>query len=92
MASRRDAKNLLKTYNEYRRQINEKLAEIERVSPDSMILERYRKDFEEITTDTPNYNTLQKMDTSLVEAAQDVGANRWVCFWKVIVPRSMPGV
>lgn len=61
MASRRDAKNLLKTYNEYRRQINEKLAEIEHVSPDSMILERYRKDFEEITTDTPNYNTLQKV-------------------------------
>ncbi|MBQ7631160.1 MAG: ABC transporter permease [Paludibacteraceae bacterium] len=40
----------------------------------------------------PIYNTLQKMDTSLVEAAQDLGANRWQSFWKVIVPLSMPGV
>ncbi|MBQ1858880.1 MAG: ABC transporter permease subunit, partial [Paludibacteraceae bacterium] len=40
----------------------------------------------------PIYNTLQKMDTSLVEAAQDLGASRWQSFWKVIVPLSMPGV
>ena len=40
----------------------------------------------------PIYNTLQKMDNSLVEAAQDLGANRWQSFWKVIVPLSMPGV
>ncbi|MBQ5657758.1 MAG: ABC transporter permease subunit [Bacteroidaceae bacterium] len=40
----------------------------------------------------PIYNTLLKMDNSLVEAAQDLGANRWTCFWKVIVPLSMPGV
>ena len=40
----------------------------------------------------PIYNTLQKMDNSLVEAAQDLGANRWTCFWKVIVPLSLPGV
>lgn len=40
----------------------------------------------------PIYNTLLKMDTSLVEAAQDLGANKWTCFWKVIVPLSMPGV
>ena len=40
----------------------------------------------------PIYNTLQKMDYSLVEAAEDLGANRWTCFWKVIVPLSMPGV
>lgn len=40
----------------------------------------------------PIYNTLQKMDTSLVEAAQDLGANRRTCFWKIIVPLSMPGV
>ena len=26
------------------------------------------------------------------EAAQDLGANRWQSFWKVIVPLSMPGV
>lgn len=40
----------------------------------------------------PIYNTLLKMDTSLIEAAQDLGANKWTCFWKVIVPLSMPGV
>lgn len=40
----------------------------------------------------PIYNTLQKMDTSLVEAAQDLGANKAKCFWKVIFPLSMPGV
>ncbi len=40
----------------------------------------------------PIYNTLQKMDNSLVEAAQDLGASRWQSFWKVIVPLSMPGV
>ena len=40
----------------------------------------------------PIYNTLQKMDNSLVEAAYDLGANRWQSFWKVIVPLSMPGV
>lgn len=40
----------------------------------------------------PIYNTLQKMDTSLIEAAQDLGANRMTCFWKVIVPLSMPGI
>lgn len=40
----------------------------------------------------PIYNTLQKMDTSLIEAAQDLGANRRTCFWKVVVPLSMPGV
>ena len=38
------------------------------------------------------YNTLQKMDNSYVEAAQDLGASRWQSFWKVIVPLSMPGV
>ena len=31
----------------------------------------------------PIYNTLQKMDNSLVEAAQDLGASRWQSFWKV---------
>lgn len=40
----------------------------------------------------PIYNTLQKMDRSLIEAAQDLGANRLKCFVKVIIPLSMPGV
>ena len=40
----------------------------------------------------PIYNTLQKMDHSLIEAAQDLGANPMTVFRKVVVPLSMPGV
>lgn len=40
----------------------------------------------------PIYNTLQKMDSSLVEAAQDLGATPLQVFVKAIVPLSMPGV
>jgi spermidine/putrescine transport system permease protein len=40
----------------------------------------------------PIYNTLQKMDNSLIEAAQDLGANRWQVFRRVIFPLSMPGI
>lgn len=40
----------------------------------------------------PIYNTLQKMDHSLVEAAQDLGASPRKVFTKVIFPLSMPGI
>ena len=40
----------------------------------------------------PIYNTLQKMDRSYIEAAEDLGANSVQVFWKVILPLSMPGV
>ena len=40
----------------------------------------------------PIYNTLQKMDQSLIEAAQDLGANPFKVFTKVVFPLSMPGV
>lgn len=40
----------------------------------------------------PIYNTLQKMDMSLVEAANDLGANRQQVFTKVILPLSGPGI
>lgn len=40
----------------------------------------------------PIYNTMMKIDKSLIEAAQDLGANNWRVFLKVIVPLSMPGV
>ena len=40
----------------------------------------------------PIYNTLQKMDRSYIEAAQDLGAGSSQVFWKVVFPLSMPGV
>lgn len=40
----------------------------------------------------PIYNTLQKMDNSLIEAAQDLGANPVQVFVKTVFPLSMPGV
>lgn len=40
----------------------------------------------------PIYNTLQKIDISLMEAAMDLGANRWKVFAKVILPLSLPGI
>jgi spermidine/putrescine transport system permease protein len=40
----------------------------------------------------PIYNTLQKMDQSLIEAAQDLGANPWQTFWKVQFPNLLPGI
>jgi len=40
----------------------------------------------------PIYNTLQKMDRSLIEAAQDLGANPFQVFVRTVLPLSMPGV
>lgn len=40
----------------------------------------------------PIYTVLLKMDTSLIEAAKDLGANDRQVFWKVIFPLSLPGV
>jgi len=40
----------------------------------------------------PIYNTLQKMDHNLIEAAQDLGASPTHVFGKVILPLSMSGV
>ena len=40
----------------------------------------------------PIYNTLQKMDRSLIEAARDLGANGREVFAKVILPLSAPGI
>ena len=40
----------------------------------------------------PIYNTLHKMDTSYIEAAQDLGANPKEVFIKVLLPLSLPGI
>ncbi|MBA2691641.1 MAG: ABC transporter permease [Rubrobacter sp.] len=40
----------------------------------------------------PLYASLEKFDSRLKEAAQDLGASRWHTFWKVTFPLSLPGV
>ena len=40
----------------------------------------------------PLMTTLQKMDHSLIEAAQDLGASPFHVFWRVILPLSKPGI
>ena len=40
----------------------------------------------------PLYSVLTKIDRSVIEAAQDLGANSREVFLKVVVPMSMPGV
>src|ERR687889_11567 len=40
----------------------------------------------------PLYAALEKFDTRLKEAAQDLGASRWHTFWRGTVPLSLPGV
>ena len=40
----------------------------------------------------PLYATLEKMDFSLIEAAQDLGCPPTTAFWKITFPLSLPGV
>ena len=40
----------------------------------------------------PIFNTLAKLDQSLIEASRDLGANSAQAFWKVVLPLSLPGV
>lgn len=40
----------------------------------------------------PIYNSLQKMDKSFIEAAEDLGATPMQVFFKTTVPLSMPGI
>jgi spermidine/putrescine transport system permease protein len=40
----------------------------------------------------PLYTNLEKHDPTLLDAAQDLGANAWSRFWRVTFPLSLPGV
>ncbi|PPB81858.1 putrescine transport system permease protein [Albidovulum inexpectatum] len=40
----------------------------------------------------PIYSALEKLDTSLIEAAEDLGCSRLSAFWLVTFPLSRPGV
>ena len=40
----------------------------------------------------PLYSSLEKMDYSLIEAAQDLGCRPGTAFWKITFPLSLPGV
>ena len=40
----------------------------------------------------PIYNVLLKMDPSIVEAAQDLGADTLLVYKKIMVPLSIPGI
>ncbi len=40
----------------------------------------------------PIYSVISKMDKSVIEAAQDLGCNKFNVFSKIILPLSMPGV
>ncbi|AZN98389.1 ABC transporter permease [Mesorhizobium sp. M9A.F.Ca.ET.002.03.1.2] len=41
---------------------------------------------------TPIFNTLMRIDKSLIEAARDAGASGWQVLWNVIVPLAKPGM
>ncbi len=40
----------------------------------------------------PLYTSLQKLDNSLLEAASDLGANKFTVFLRVTLPLSVPGI
>ncbi|MDL1901121.1 ABC transporter permease [Anaerolineae bacterium CFX9] len=40
----------------------------------------------------PIYTSVERFDFRLVEAANDLGANDWRAFWRVVFPLTLPGV
>jgi len=40
----------------------------------------------------PLYTTIEKFNFRLMEAAQDLGANDWRSFWRVMFPVTLPGI
>jgi len=41
---------------------------------------------------TPIFNTLMRIDRSLLEAARDGGASNWQVIWNVVIPLAKPGM
>lgn len=41
---------------------------------------------------TPIFNTLMRIDKTLIEAARDAGASNWQILWNVIIPLAKPGM
>ena len=41
---------------------------------------------------TPIFNTLMRINRSLIEAARDCGASGWQTLWNVVVPLAKPGI
>jgi spermidine/putrescine transport system permease protein len=40
----------------------------------------------------PVMSTLDNLDNSIIEAASDLGASKWIIFKQIIIPYSMPGI
>lgn len=40
----------------------------------------------------PIYASLSRFDFRFIEAANDLGANDWTAFWRIMLPLTMPGV
>ncbi|MBA5202151.1 spermidine/putrescine ABC transporter permease PotB [Pectobacterium aroidearum] len=40
----------------------------------------------------PLYSSIEKLDKSYLEAARDLGANKWQTFTRVVIPLTMPGI
>ncbi|MEC5341711.1 spermidine/putrescine ABC transporter permease PotB [Brenneria populi] len=40
----------------------------------------------------PLYSSIEKLDNAYLEAARDLGANKWQTFVKIVIPLTMPGI
>ena len=40
----------------------------------------------------PLYASLERLDRTLIEAAQDLGATRWAALWSITIPLAWPGL
>lgn len=40
----------------------------------------------------PIFVQLEKFDWRIVDAARDLGASKWRCFWHIVIPLSVPGI